>query len=135
MFWPDVPNPYAYGIQRAYTNPGNGSWDGSIGKGGGGGVGGFRIYAHMEGMTVVLNTGYVIAMKLAADGGKGSFSFANPSVFGPGQPGTLHTGSSTNPILPGGGGGAKANKTLKYGSHASGFSPDGCVFIRLYKIA
>jgi hypothetical protein len=123
---------------RVIENAAKGSWDGSIGKGGGGGLGCVRHVAYESGHMVP--PVFPLYVQLAAKGADGSFSFGNPSVFGPGQPGKLPTPSpigwtDTNPILPGSGGGAKAHKTLKYGSRAPGFNPNGCVFIRLYKIS
>lgn len=104
----------------------DGTWDReSIGQGGGGGLPG-------------------------KPGGKGSFSYGDTSIYGiPGLPGyftesrrrfdyvtgdlleTLPTGSSF--ILPGGGGSVKLPGNRKYGSKASGYSPNGAVLIRLIK--
>lgn len=111
---------------------GNGSWNGSIGKGGGGGYGG-----HYRGV-VVPGSPPIYGYVAAGDGGQGSFSFANTSVFGPGEQrkfGPFETPGHRYLTVPGVGGGAKANKLLKYGSRAPGFNPNGAVFIRLYKLA
>jgi hypothetical protein len=37
-------------------------------------------------------------------------------------------------VIPGGGGGAKADKKLKFGSKAVGFDPNGLCMIRIYKV-
>jgi hypothetical protein len=119
----------AGGVGHLFGEAANGTWDGSIGKGGGGGRGGFLF---------VLPTGdgihYTTIFHVAGNGGKGSFSFANISVFGDGQRAFVESESSGKATVPGAGGGAKANKLLKYGSRAPGFNPNGVVFIRLYKL-
>lgn len=109
-----------------------GGWDGTIGAGGGGGYGG-----RYRG---VLNPGSsppIFGWFDAGNGADGAFSFGNPSVFGPGELrkfGPFETPGHHYLTIPGSGGGAKANKLLKYGSRAPGFNPNGLVFIRLYKI-
>jgi hypothetical protein len=128
--YPDVPPSAIPFTPKVYTEAGNGSWNGSIGKGGGGSHGGKIWIFSLDG-----GVHYQHAWWIAGNGGKGSFSFANPSVFGDGQRAVLHSSSFSKVVIPGGGGGAKANRTLKYGSRASGFSPNGCVFLRLYKIS
>lgn len=133
-----------------------GSWDGeSIGEGGGGGRGGTHtilsshippradpsvswgaawppdVYANHE-----TNLWYATA------GAKGSFNFADTSHYGNGQPASLSEpiliDVLTTPgrlIVPGGGGGGRVNEMLRYGSFATGFSPNGCVVIRLFRVA
>lgn len=77
---------------------------------------------------------------LASNGGRGSFGFADTSVFGDRQlrssdPKAV-TDASNIPqdVVAGGGGGAKANHQLPFGSHALGYSPNGVVLIRLTRI-
>lgn len=94
----------------------DGTWDrDAIGQGGGGGYG-----------------------ESTSDGGKGSFTYADISIYGPGEngSGTAPATSSADHLKtrPGGGGGARINKTLKYGSKALGYNPNGAVFIRMYKV-
>lgn len=84
---------------------------------------------------------------LAGNGGRGSFSYAEPAVHGerqmrqdleimiPRQPYWLGSfDRELRPILPGGGGGGKANGQFRYGSNATGFSPNGIVVIRLTRV-
>jgi hypothetical protein len=88
------------------TSPANGSdgtWDGVVGQGGGGGRGGSS------------PTG-------ASSGGQGSYSFADTSVYG--------NRGVRDIYIPGGGGGAKVG-SYKYGGAAVGWDPDGAVIIRL----
>jgi len=92
------------------ANGADGTWDSEIGQGGGGGL---------SGKTVA-------PIRQAGNGGRGSYSFADTSVYGPRQ------GKSGS--IPGGGGGAKLNSLTHYGSKASQAIPDGVVFIRLTKI-
>lgn len=126
----------------------DGTWDGTIGKGGGGGRGGvigspgnsFPYYSPP------------IPPRLPSSGGRGSFSYADTSIHGPrgaagfwvqqGYDVDYYTGVVTPKLpvqtsaftVPGTGGGAKADKKLKYGSHAIGFSPDGLCMIRIYAV-
>lgn len=112
----------AGGLWTPPTDPVDGAWDGAIGEGGGGGQGGsfdgneFN-YLHNQ----------------AANGARGSFSAGEPSVYGPGELRSSYPSIYHGPkaIYPGGGGGAKIRTTGLYGSHASGYSPNGAVFIRL----
>lgn len=53
-------------------------------------------------------------------GAKGSFSYGDTSAYGP-------------PAVFGGGGGARVNKTLRFGSRASGYKPKGVVVVRIFK--
>ena len=89
----------------------------------------------------------------ATSGGRGSFSYADTKVFGPREPTKLwiprrysvntNTGQVTvtedpatisQPMLGGGGGGAKAPGKRWYGSKATGFKPQGLVLLRLMKL-
>lgn len=105
----------AAGGTSTNTRGKDGVWDrDAIGQGGGGGYGGG-----------------------SNSGGKGSFSYADTSVYGPGQSGgNLPSATAADHLktAPGGGGGARINKTLKYGSKALGYNPNGAVFIRMFKI-
>jgi hypothetical protein len=124
------------------ASPGlDGGWDGSIGAGGGGGRGGSG----------------------ATDGGRGSLSYADTSVYGArGNPGAYSAairnyarGTVEGPpdadvyigallsttvtpiptsVNPGSGGGARIPGSRKYGSLARGYNPDGAVLIRLTKV-
>jgi hypothetical protein len=75
---------------------------------------------------------------LASSGGRGSYSFADTTVFG--ERGLRVTDPRANShgteraVVPGGGGGARANRQLPFGSHAVGYSPHGVVVIRLTRI-
>lgn len=104
----------------------DGTWNGVIGKGGGGGTGG----------------GEFSGTKFATDGGRGSYSFADTSVYGHRQ---LKSADGLNGrkvgyiFRGGGGGGARTSFTLpgkvtRFGSHAVGYSPKGGVIIRVYKV-
>lgn len=101
---------------------------------------------------------YVV--RLASNGGQGSFSYSDTSVYGPREnrgfgysesrkydnAGQLISitkspmGSRSpaygggGPIIPGGGGGAKLPGKRYFGSRAVGFNPDGAVVIRLFKV-
>ena len=72
-------------------------------------------------------------MMRAGEGGKGSYSFGDPSIYGPGQPAVILPGDYA--FTAGNGGGARHKKlvTLGYGSHAFGYNPNGAVFLRLLK--
>ncbi len=115
---------------NAQSGPGqDGSWDGSIGQGGGGGGGGQ--YVHPQ-FPFFPNPSTVYA----GQGGRGSFSYSDTTVYGPGQdhqPFSVQPGGLTALIIPGGGGGARL-KGQGYGSRAPSYSPDGVVMIRLAKI-
>jgi hypothetical protein len=67
-------------------------------------------------------------------GARGSFSYADTSVFGDRQLRTVYPQADNNPVVPGGGGGARANQQMKQGSHAIGYSPHGIVLIRLSRV-
>jgi hypothetical protein len=131
----------------AFGTPGaEGAWDGVIGKGGGGGAGGYVT----TGSTGVPPTPTTVVTN-ASGGGKGSFSFGDTSVYGPGQTrqqfmqesytfSPLDGSISSVTLTPSGklvmagiGGGAHRND-LKYGSQAPGYFSQGMVLIRLYKL-
>lgn len=107
------------GDSSAGANGADGTWDGNIGQGGGGGRGGLHIADN-------LNTpGDEETNALGSSGGQGSYSFGDTSVYGPRE--------QREEQKPGGGGGAKIGP-LQYGSHAPGFNPMGAVIIRLTKL-
>lgn len=85
----------------------------------------------------------------ASDGGQGSFSYADTSVYGQrqikgqyfeevitydylGNKKTIYV-PTAKLIVPGSGGGARLPGGRKFGSHATGFDPRGAVLLRLYK--
>lgn len=132
------------------VNGSDGDWhpETGIGAGGGGGRGG----------QPSVTTGdprlgnYVTTDHFATAGGQGSYSFGDTSVFGARQfrqawaylrpvvntaNGTVSyvpTTSNTALVIPGGGGGARPLGTVKAGSQATGYSPNGVVVIRLTRI-
>lgn len=134
----------AAGAASDNVNGSDGSWDGTIGEGGGGG------HAYKAGVPAG-DFGFPPAIPeiQATDGGRGSFSYADTSVFGDReQRGTAqfrnkqvdyYTGAITTDVLvtgtklsePGGGGGARALRTMNKGSKAVSFDPNGIVVIRL----
>lgn len=103
-----------------FVKPKDGTWDGNIGKGGGGGHGGSRI------------DDLSFGTREAAGGARGSMNFGDTSVFGPGE--LPHYDNQGKLTYPGGGGGARLNKLARYGSHAPAYNPNGVVQIRLTKI-
>lgn len=155
----------------------DGGWDGIIGKGGGGGRGG-RVYSsqyrpgqlYYPNWMAVPNDGalmhsapaaggspvsYPSIIVPATNGGQGSFSYGDTSVYGQrqfksnqlryfrsydyseGVQGELveeRAIPTDIPIFPGGGGGAKAPGKRYFGSKAAGFSPNGAVIIKIFKI-
>lgn len=83
-------------------------------------------------------------VRRAASGGRGSFSYADTTVFGARQlraadpvavwrPGTP-TPETPQIVVAGSGGGVRANRSLPFGSYAPGFSPHGIVLIRLTRV-
>ena len=147
---------------RKVTQAKDGTWNGVVGEGGGGGLAG----EYMPGWRPM----YSAPASLAADelmhglyddviieatpGAKGSFSYSDTSVYGQRQdrqfgynedPAPRDTMVKVSPlvfvytptpylIVPGCGGGARINKSQGFGSRAPGFSPDGAVLIRVTKI-
>lgn len=90
-------------------------------------------------------------VRLASNGGQGSFSYSDTSVYGPrenrgpgygeerkyddtGQLISITKSFGGYMIAPGGGGGAKLPGKRYFGSRVVGFNPDGAVLIRLFKI-
>jgi hypothetical protein len=144
------------------ANGSDGSWHPETGVGGGGGGG--KAAADPP-PPVDPRFGYQQQpAPLPTAGGRGSFSFADTSVYGPRQsrqawtyvrpsngPQTIASDGLTqvalssgqiiylptttsDPIIPGGGGGARPLSNLKYGSNAPGYSPNGVVVVRLSRI-
>jgi hypothetical protein len=150
----------ASGSKVAGLNGNDGVWrpETGIGGGGGGGIAG----STKPGPPGPFGAPTTIPV-LPTAGGRGSFSFAETSVFGqrgtrdtltyqvptdapsvlaPDGSRTLRTGqvayiSRTTPsaVIPGAGGGARPLTNMKYGSKALGYSPDGVVVIRLSKLS
>lgn len=113
-----------------YTNAEDGSWNGTIGEGGGGGLGGAFVN---DGESYAPRDPEEPLMMRAGEGGKGSYSFGDPSIYGPGQAPIFLPGKYA--FTPGTGGGGRYKKlaTNGYGSRAPGYNPNGVVFIRLMK--
>lgn len=134
------------------VNGSDGTWipETGIGGGGGGGKGGRPptvIPAGPGGSPPATST-----PNPATAGGQGSYSFGDTSVYGQRgfrgpwtyQKPTTVIGSGTVTyvpttdtnflITPGAGGGARPLKTLKHGSYATGYSPNGVVVLRLTRI-
>jgi len=138
----------AAGSNSAAANGVDGTWDGTIGQGGGGGHGGKYTpgTGHSGAPTTPSST------VPATNGGKGAFSYIDTTVYGKGQAKSayveenrrynLDTGelievtyvTSPHPVVPGGGGGARAKRKLPYGSDAQGYSQNGVVLLRLIKL-
>ena len=99
----------------------DGTWDGDIGKGGGGGRAGAAALNHPY-----VTPPIVLPAANAGNGGRGSYSFSDTSVYGPRQ--------GKSGITPGGGGGSVLNSATHYGSKALNATPDGAVFVRVIKV-
>lgn len=149
----------------------DGTWDGTIAKGGGGGVGG--VYSHTyaygsgePGSGHGETSGYY-SKGPGSNGGRGAFSYLDTTIYGakglrvpwrvdengrpdldedptslthsaPGAPTTsVYSGSEDPvylPVIPGAGGGVRANRKHPYGSRAAGYNPNGLVLLRLIKL-
>lgn len=107
-----------------YLAGGDGAWNGIIGGGGGGGRGG-HYTQQPNGSTV------------GSDGGRGSYSAGDTSVFGPASPVEWDAAVGLY-LIAGRGGGAKATplnlKTTVYGSKVGGALGNGFVVIRLTQV-
>lgn len=108
----------------------DGTWDGDVGSGGGGGHGG----RHIDGIPWPgggIDPSSPEIETPTSSGGQGSYSFSDTSVFGNREtkPPPVYGGQG-----PGGGGGGAKVGTLRYGSRALGFDPNGAVIIRVMKI-
>jgi hypothetical protein len=144
---------------KNFANGLDGSWDGAIGGGGGGGRGGAsgprprrimysvpRALVHQLTSDKLWPDGVSIAGRKATAGGRGSFSYADTSVYGQRQYPTTYGAVDANyaeynwtsgellNIVPGGGGGVRAVRKRMVGSDAQSYSPDGLTLIRLIKI-
>lgn len=107
-----------------------GTWDGVIGKGGGGGAGGRSTRTFDSRFFPV----YTYVLVNASAGGNGSFSYGDPSVYGPrslAQTVALPYPPNVWTAIAGMGGGAKLPNGQIFGSFAPGSHPEGAVFIRL----
>lgn len=72
----------------------------------------------------------------ASNGGRGSLGFEDPDRFGArGLKSSEAEVIMGLPIVPGGGGGARPMPLIKHGSHAPGYSPEGVVVLRIFKVA
>lgn len=125
----DVP-PYPFGQYRqekprVLTPAKDGFWDGVVGQGGGGGRGGT---SQSNPSSPITGGATPPTVSPSSSGGKGSFSYADTSVYGP--PGTV----GTLAITPGTAGGARVLKNQKFGSRSSGYNPNGVVVVRLTRI-
>lgn len=144
------------------ANGSDGSWHPETGIGGGGG-GGKTADEPLPPGDPRFGSSQAPA-PLPTAGGRGSFSFADTSVYGLRQsrqlwsyllpangPRTVGSDGVTtvslssgqvvyipkttpDPVIPGGGGGARPLSNLKYGSNAPGYSPNGVVVVRLSRI-
>lgn len=124
------------GGSRFFTKPDGGGWDGDIGAGGGGGVGEILSWSRTDDpftLEAHIDSAYRTAMERAAIGGKGSFSYADTTVYGPGESYAYETISGAAIPVPGTGGGARVPGNRKYGSQALGYIHDGVVLLRLTK--
>lgn len=111
----------AAGGNETTVDGSDGIWDGVVGSGGGGGRGGSSIagFAEPFGPTTP-------DVRKPGNGGRGSYSFADTSVFGERQ---------LKSKYPGGGGGSAHLGNHKFGSNALGYLPKGAVLLRLTKPA
>lgn len=109
----------------AYTLAQDGTWNGVIGKGGGGGSGGHIVRTGAE--------QYIELFQKAGNGGHGSFSYRDTTVYGSREKAHISL-PEDHLVFPGSGGGARVNKLSRYGSQAPGADPNGAVFIRLIKL-
>lgn len=127
-----------------------GFWDGTIGEGGGGGMGffgrGFGVgsdaaWVPFDGTidfpTIVDNS--PTGSNAATEGGRGSFNYADSSKHGAKGNQPDRVWSTINLYYPhtyrrpeaGGGGGARPTALAKYGAYADGYSPNGVVIVRI----
>lgn len=125
----------AAGSTSDQSSGNDGVWDGTIGAGGGGGRGGGYTPAGGAG----LENSVPEKVYQGSNGGQGSYSYADPSVYGARDirspyMTTAQGLDSSHYLTPGGGGGARPSPILKYGSKAPGYLPKGVVVLRLLKI-
>lgn len=123
----------------------DGKWNGSIGSGGGGGYGGIFKGVLTEGSPPDAVSPLQYVYTDAGNGGRGSYSFRDPSVFGPRErdyaqtpfaPALGDAGSGGHRTVPGSGGGARLNPLNQQhrGSKNPEANPNGGVFIRIFDI-
>jgi hypothetical protein len=107
----------------------DGIWNRIIGGGGGGGRGGGGTGTALE--------------RPASAGGRGAFSYDDTTVYGQRQypkmvsfsgSGVGRGSTYTDMIIPGGGGGVRVNRKKPFGSDADGYSPNGMLLLRLFKL-
>jgi len=126
----------------------DGTWNGVIGQGGGGGRGGKNVPSTGHSGAPITPGSTTPPTR----GGKGSFSYIDTTVYGKGQETSAwvdirrtydyNTGElieevvvpSQIIVVPGGGGGARAKRKLPYGSDALTYSDKGVVLLRLMKL-
>lgn len=150
---------YQQQMPYLYTNAQDGQWTGDVGQGGGGGRGGtyrpnqpthilYGSYSASLMHSAVPGTDYpgqnVVdfrysdygnygAERPGSSGGNGSFSYADMSVYGARGSVAIPPGS-TGRIIPGAGGGAKLPGKRWVGSSTKGYSPNGLVLVRIFKV-
>jgi hypothetical protein len=105
------------------TLPQDGTWDGDIGEGGGGGYGAGFDPGQYDQNGILQHT----AAANGQNGGQGSFNYGDTSKYGPRQ--------NAVGAAPGGGGGAKFNPLQMYGGRSVGSNPNGAVLIRVVKLS
>lgn len=105
------------------TLPQDGTWDGDIGEGGGGGFGGAFDPGQYDQNVILQHAASVNGQ----NGGQGSFNYGDTSKYGPRQ--------NAVGAAPGNGGGAKFNPLLMFGGRAAGANPNGAVLIRIVKLS
>jgi hypothetical protein len=119
----------ALGPASSPADGSNGSFDPveTIGQGGGGGRGGAP--GHIQWVDTIGGPSLqTVGDKFSGRGGRGSYSFADTSVWGP--PGVALGRDSTG----GSGGGAHYGSGKKFGAYAPGYLPEGVVLLRVYKV-
>jgi hypothetical protein len=112
----------------------DGKWDGDIGEGGGGGMGG--VWLTDDSYYAMLNNRAAYAVHPSSTGARGSFSRSDTSRFMDGQ--RAYNASAGGFVIPGHGGGATINRRT-LGSNYGGYETrsledshlEGVVFIRL----
>jgi hypothetical protein len=122
-------------------NGADGIWDGSIGGGGGGGLGGIGNRQSL--MFNPTGQSSEVVERKASNGGRGAFSYLDTTVYGQREFASPYyntgqtigqAGNTSLTIVPGGGGGVRANRKRLVGSDADGYLPEGMVLLRLMKL-
>lgn len=126
----------------------DGSWDGTIGQGGGGGSGGALIQLPAPGGPVSSYGAYVLdVIYIANDSGRGSFNQQDTSRYGPKR--TRQSNNEGYQVIPGAGGGATTQRRAPGTTFGGGAvtdpyplllgvsqtnNPNGVVVIRLIRV-